>query len=505
MRVAESYSTYERILIIIAVLSVTLMQVLDTSIVNVSLPYIQGSLSASQDEVTWTLTSYLMASVIMMPLTGFMVDKVGRKRYLLICVIGFMLTSSLCGMSENLSELVLFRFAQGALGAGLIPLSQGIITSIYPAVQRGKAMAIWSTGVLAGPVLGPVIGGALTSIASWRWSFYINIPIGLVSLILIYRCVEETPHKQRQMDWFSLVLFAVAMSSLAYFLDRGNQQDWFNAHDIQATFGIAILGFWFFFKRSVAQHISPLFQLSLFKDRNFALATIILALTGISMYGTMMIQPILLANLLHYPILTTGLVMAPRGIAGMASMLWVGKIVARFNPKYLILLGVVLSSMGVYFSAGYSLNVDLWHLIYPQLIQGAGMGFIMVPLTTVAFITTPAASRMEAFGLYNLIKTLGFSLGITVTVLVFTHMSQVNWNQLVGHITLYTIPYGYVGQTSLADLHRLALLQNQVQAQSAMLSINNSYLFIFYSLLFMAPLVLLFTLKAQPQNGTVAK
>jgi DHA2 family multidrug resistance protein len=483
-----------RWLIIVAVMSATLMQVLDTTIVNVALPHMQGSLDATPDEISWTLTSYLVASAIFMPLTGYLSDRLGRKQYLLICIAGFTIASALCGASMNLTEIVSFRLLQGMFGAALVPLSQAIITDIYSEEERGKGMAIWGMGVMIGPILGPTLGGYLTQVANWRWTFYVNVPVGILAVLLAWRVLPNSEKKSRSMDWLGLLFISIAIGALQYLLDRGNQQDWFNASDIRNAALISCLSLIAFLLHSFWHPEKVVFNLRIFKDRNFTIASILLALMGLGMYGAMVIQPLMLENLLNYPVLTTGLVMAPRGISGMITMLFVGKIIHRVDPRYLITFGIICSMFGTFIGTLYSQNTNLFWFVWPLIFQGVGVSLIFVPLSTVAFSTLPETARVEGAGLFSLLRTLGSSIGISIATMVFTRQTQISWNQLGGFIQ----PYNTALQTYLNSLHLTvqqplagAILGNELNNQAQMLGFVDTYYFIMWGFLIMLPLVLL--------------
>src|SRR3954469_410875 len=338
---AELPSKRERLLITLAVMSATLIQVLDTTIVNVALPHMQGELGATSDQISWVLTSYLVSSAICMPLTGYFSDVLGRKRYLLISIAGFVAASALCGISQSLFQIVLFRLLQGVFGAALVPLSQAIMTESYPVEERGTAMVLWGLGVMVGPVLGPTLGGWLTDVASWRWTFYINLPVGALSLLLAWQFVPQSARRARRMDWPGFGLLALGIAGLQYVLDRGNQQDWFAATDIRLAAVLAVLGLALFLAYSLARPGRSVLDVRIFRDRNFAVACVLICALGLGMFGGLVIQPILLEQLLDYPIVTTGLVLAPRGLATALTMIVVGRLVARVEARWLISTGIL--------------------------------------------------------------------------------------------------------------------------------------------------------------------
>lgn len=493
----ELYKTItptQRFLITIVVMSATLMQVIDTTIVNVALPHMQGSLGASSDEITWTLTSYLVSSAIFMPLTGYLSDLLGRKRFLIISIAGFTLVSALCGASVTLGELVIFRLLQGIFGAGLVPLSQAILADIFPPEERGKAMAIWGLGVMVGPILGPTLGGYLTDISTWRWTFYVNIPVGIFTLLLS-NVLPDTEKKIRQMDWLGLALISTGIGCMQFVLDRGNHEDWFNSRQISIATYLCVTAFLGFILHSMQARSRSVFELAIFKDRNFVLASMLLGIFGLGLYGMMVIQPIMMQSLLNYSPLTTGFLMAPRGVAGMISMLVVGKLIMRVDPRHLVLFGIVISVSGINIQTNYSIyNISPFWIAFPMLIQGFGLGMIFVPLSTIAFTTLAPHLRTEAAGLFSLLRTTGGAMGISVVITLYTRSAQYFWNELSGYINPYNpAVYKYLQNVHLMPVDPLGaqVLGVELQRQSAMLAFVNVYAFIMYCFVMMVPLILM--------------
>jgi len=484
-----------RFMITLAVMSSTLIQVLDTTIVNVALPHMQGELGATTDQVSWVLTSYLVSSAICMPLTGFFSDVMGRKRFLLVCISGFVVASALCGLSQNIVEIVGFRLLQGVFGAALVPLSQAIMSDAYPPEERGKAMSIWGIGVMVGPVLGPSLGGWLTEFASWRWTFYINLPVGVLSFFLASQFVPDTQRRERRMDWAGFALMAVGLAGLQYVLDRGNQQDWFGAKDIRIGAALAVIGLVAFTFYSLKRGASAVFDVRIFRDRNFSMSCFLMAALGLGMFGGLVVQPILLEGLLGYPIVTTGLVMAPRGIASAVSMLVVGRLVSQVDSRLLVGTGLLLSALGSYAMTSYSLDVDKFHLIWPVILQGAGLGLIFVPLSTIAYATLERSRLAEAAGIYLLIRSLGAAIGISLITTVLTRQAQVIWNELGGHVTPYSASLAdYLRPLGMfpGDPQGAALVTQQIARQAQMGATLDVFLLITWSFLIMLPLLLLF-------------
>ncbi|AOV18267.1 multidrug MFS transporter [Acidihalobacter aeolianus] len=493
MSAAET-SARERLLITIAVMSATVMQVLDTTIVNVALPHMQGQLSATRDQISWVLTSYLVASGIFMPLTGYFTDRMGQKRYLMLSVGGFVLSSALCGISTNIAEIVIFRLAQGVFGAALVPLSQSLMVNTYPLEQRGRAMAIWGMGVMIGPILGPTLGGYLTEVLSWRWTFYINVPVGLLSLLLAWRVVPDTERRERRMDWTGFLLMGVAIGAIQYVLDRGNQDAWFSSNTIVLLSAIAACSLVAFIWHAIRAGEHAIFRLGIFRDRNFTTASLLIAVFGLGLYGTALVQPLMLEGLLSYPALTTGLVMAPRGIASMFSMMLVGRLIGRVEPRLLIAVGIVLASAGAWAMTLYNLDIDTFWSVWPIVLQGLGMGLIFVPMSTVAFSSLPPRDSAEAAGLFSLLRTIGSAIGISIVSTVLTQHTQIAWNQLGGHITPMNPAVDHylrrldLGADSPASVSVLGQLLHR---QADMVGFLDAFLLITWSFVIMLPLVLL--------------
>ncbi len=492
-------------LIVFAVMTATIMQVIDITIVNVALPKMQGALSATTDQITWVLTSYLVASAILMPLTGFITDRIGQKRYLLLSIGGFVAASALCGMASSLSEMVLFRLVQGVFGASLSPLSQSIMVQTFPPEKRGRAMAIWGIGVTAGPILGPTLGGWLTQVLSWRWDFFVNLPVGILAFFLAMIAVPETARKGRRMDWFGLAFLALAIAALQVVLDRGNTDDWFASNTIRILSFLSFAGLLCFLVHGLGRKAhDSIFDLRLFRDRNFASACILIAAMGLGMYGTLVLQPEFLENLLNYPVLTTGLVMAPRGFASMLGMFLVGRLINRVDARLLVLVGVILSLLGSFAMVDYSLNINLFWVIWPMLVQGIGMGMIFVPLATIAYSTLPVHKSAEAAGMFNLLRTVGSSIGISIVTTIFTEQSQVNWNVLGGHMNPSNPAFQhYLAAVGLPNLNLLGaqLLGGVLGQQAAMIAFVDCFMFIGWTFVFMIPLLLI--VKTPRRHGKV--
>jgi DHA2 family multidrug resistance protein len=493
-----------RIWIALAVMGATIMQALDTTIVNVALPHMTGDLGATTDTISWVLTSYLIGSAVFMPLSGFLTDRLGRKKYLLIAIAGFVATSALCGLAQSLPEMVLFRLLQGVFGASLAPLSQAIMLDTFPPESRGKSMALWAMGVMVAPVLGPTLGGWLTEVSSWRWTFYINIPVGIVSILLVMRYVPETALRERRMDWLSFSALAVGLIFGQVVLDQGASLDWFDSAIIRSSAVAAAVGLAFFVWRSLTAKSAPLFDLRVLKDRNFAVASFIATASGLGMFGGMLLLPIYLENLLGYPTVDAGLALMPRGIAMFVSMGLVGKLTGRFKPRDLILAGLVMSCAGAWLMTGISPDADGSVLFWPMVLQGMGMGFLFVPNSTLGFATIPRNLTTEAAGLYSMVRTIGSAVGIAVASTWLGHMTSVNWAELRASIT----PFSHQAAGYLARLHGAGqgldatILAGVVQQQASVAAFVNTFWLIAASFVAMFPLLLL--IKPIPKGAGAA-
>lgn len=482
-----------RALITLAVMAATVIQVLDTTIVNVALPHMAGELSASTDQISWVLTSYIVASSVLMPMTGYLADRLGRRRYLLISIAGFIASSALCGVAASLAEIVLFRLLQGVFGASLVPLSQAIMVDSYPIHERGKALAIWGMGVMVAPILGPTLGGWLTEAASWRWNFFLNIPVGALSLFLAARSVPDTPARSRPMDWWGLLFLGIFIAGLQYVLDRGQQEDWLDSASIRAATVMLAAGLALFVVHSLRTRRATLFDLTMFADRNFTAATIVAGAMGLSLYGGMLLQPVLFENLLGYPTLDTGLAMMPRGIGSLISMLIVGRMVGRVGAKPLIWFGIVAGVAGAWMMTRMDLDSGWLVMVIPLLLQGIGVGFVFVPLSAIAFASLPKGLATEAAGVYSLVRSIGASIGISIVSVSLTRGAQVNWEILRGFVNPYRaqvqpylpVPGAPEGATGLA------ILAGEVARQAAMLGLLHAFWVIVASFATMIPLVML--------------
>jgi DHA2 family multidrug resistance protein len=458
-----------RVLITISVMVASIMQALDATIANVALPRIQGSLSSTQDQITWVLTSYIIATAIMMPLSGWLAGQFGRKRVFLISIAGFTVASVLCGLAQTLPQMVVFRALQGLGGAALVPMSQAVLLDINPPERHGRAMAVWGMGVILGPIIGPALGGWLTDDYNWRWVFYINVPFGIISFLGVLTFLAESPRKRSRFDFFGFLTLSFALGALQMVLDRGPLKDWFGATEIWIEATIAAVGFYLFAVHTATAREHPFISPSLFRDRNFLTGNVFVFIVGVVLFATLALLPPLLQEHMGYPVFLTGLVTAPRGIGTLLSMLIVGRLIGRVATRYLILFGLLATAFSLWQMTEFSLLMDSGPIIWSGLMQGFGTGFVYVPLAAVAFATLNSQLRNEATAMFNLMRNIGSSIGISVVAALLARNTQVMHSALASHLTVYT---GAQGSPGGGDL---ALLNRQVTEQAAMIAYNDDF------------------------------
>lgn len=484
----------KRLLITLSVMLAAVMQIVDTTIVVVAMPHMEGSLSATPDQITWVLTSYLIASGVFMPLTGYFSDRFGQRRYLLISIVFFMATSALTGVSQDLDQVVLFRLLQGIAGASLMPLAQSILIRAYPPEERGKAMAIFGMAAIVGPVIGPTLGGFLTQVASWRWAFFINIPIGMLAFIGAFLYVPDTPIKPRRIDLIGFVYLLIALGAMQLVLDRGTEYGWYSSHFILIATIVSVLGYVFLLFHARAKSGPGILDLTLFKDRNYLISSLVYGSVMFNMFGALTLQPMFTESFLNIPVLTTGLLLAPRGIAAAITMQLAGRLLNYTGPRLLVLLGILLTTAGTWAMTEYNYNVGLWWLVWPIILQGFGMGLVFVPLTALAFATLPDERVTEASGLRQLIRTIASSVGTAASTAMLAHFSQQDWNRLGGHINLYNPALsGYLNGLHLSPKSAAgaSLLGRLLGQQSQMVSLVHVFAVFSFALLATLPLILL--------------
>jgi DHA2 family multidrug resistance protein len=431
--------TGRRLIVTVGVMAAVLLQVLDTTIANVALPHMQASLSATQDTINWVLTSYIVASAIALPISGWLADRVGRKRLLLISVVVFTAASVACATATSLSEMVLFRALQGVGGAFIVPLAQATLFDINPREKHGQAMALFGGGVMIGPILGPVLGGWLTDNYNWRWVFLVNLPVGILCILIMMRFMPTTETHKRKFDMFGFALLAIALASLQFCLDRGQQKDWFSSWEIILEAGLAIATGWMFLVHMITSN-HPLFDRQMFKDRNFATSLVFMAVTGVLLLAGLALLPPLLQNMYGYSVLQSGFLTAPRGLGTLFSMLIAGRLTGKVDSRLLVGIGVLCMGTSLYVMTGFAIDQPSRPVIMSGVVQGLGLGLIFVPLQTLAFETLPAKARTTGAALLNLSRNIGGSVGISVVSTELVRLTQVSHADMAAQITQNTIP-----------------------------------------------------------------
>jgi DHA2 family multidrug resistance protein len=478
-----------------SIMLATIMQGVDNTIANVALPHIQGSLSAAQDQIAWVLTSYIVAVAIMTPLTGWLAGRLGIKYVFLISVAGFTLASALCGSATSLTQLVIYRLLQGACGAGLVPLSQSVLMQINPPERHGQAIAIWGMGVMLGPIFGPMLGGWLTQDYSWRWIFYINLPVGLIASLGILIFIRDTRHTHREaFDFFGFITLSIAVGALQMMLDRGQLKDWFNSTEIWITAIVSGVGFYLFIVHTTTAKDRSFINLDLMKSPNFMAGTVLMFFVGGILSGTLALLPTMLQSLMNYPVFTTGLVTAPRGIGTMVAMFLVGRMINRVDNRLLILTGFLLTVLSLWQMTGFSLQMGMAPVVLSGILQGFGLGCTFVPLNTLALSNLPRHILTQGTAMRSLMRNLGGSIGISSLEALLIQNTQIVHSRLVEHLRpdnpLAQAPF-LAPPFSLTTPSGVAALNAEVTRQAAMVAYVNDYALMMVIVLLLIPLLLL--------------
>ena len=424
-------------IIAIAVMFGTFMEVLDTTVVNVSLPHIAGSLSATVDEATWVLTSYLVANAIILPITGWLANFFGRKRLLMMSVTGFTVASFLCGFAPTLTLLIVFRVIQGAAGGALQPLSQAVLLEAFPPEMRGKAMGFWGLGIVVAPILGPVLGGWLTDSYSWRWVFYINIPVGAASILMTRLFIFDPPYVRRtskSIDYWGIGMLAVGIGALQVMLDKGQQEDWFSSRLITMLMVVSISCLVAFVAHEL-RTANGVVNLRVFKDRSYSTGTFLMTTVGFVLYGSLVLLPLWLQTLLGYPPVQAGIALAPRGLGSFIGMPLIGAIMPKIDPRKFLASGLLLGGLTLFQLSRLNLNAGYWDFFWPQLVQGFSLAMLFVPLTTISMASIPKETMGNATSLFNLLRNLGGSIGIASVTTLIARYRQIHINVLGAHVT----------------------------------------------------------------------
>ena len=491
----------KRVLITICCMAATLMQALDSTIANVALPYMQGSLGASADEITWVLTSYITAAAIMTAPVGWLAARFGRKNLMIVCLIGFTLTSMACGAAQSLTEMVVFRLLQGTFGAALVPLSQSTLMDIYPADKRGQAMAIWGVGVMLGPILGPTIGGYLTDLYNWRWVFYVNLPVGIAAVAgLIVFMPKENANSALRFDFIGFGVLAMGIGAFQLVLDRGHSQDWFFSTEILVECVLAALGIYLFVVHMLTAE-KPFIPAALFRDRNFSAGLAMMFAVGVALVATAALMAPWLQTLANYPVAAAGLILSPRGIGTMLSMLLGGQLVTRMDPRLLIGAGLIGLSYSLWVMTTWTPDVSQFDIIATIFVQGFGLGLVFVPLQVVTFATLPGELRTDAASLMSLFRNVGSAVGVAVTSNALVRNAQIVHSQITETITPFNRALQAAHALDPTTSHGAALLDQIVSRQALIIAYIDDYkLMILTSL----PALLLLPLMRRPARNVAA-
>ncbi|HZE52543.1 MAG TPA: MDR family MFS transporter [Bradyrhizobium sp.] len=484
-----------RNMVTICAMTATIMQALDTTIANVALPYMQGSLSASQDQINWVLTSYIVAAAIMTAPVGWIANRFGRKRIFIICSAGFTIASVLCGLAQDINQMVLFRLLQGVFGAALVPLSQAVMLDTYALHERAKAMSIWGMGVMMGPIMGPSLGAWLTETYSWHWVFFVNLPFGIVTVLGLLVFMDETKaDRDLRFDWFGFAALAVGIGAMQVALDRGEQLGWLESNEIIAEIIVSIAGFYYFFAHSLTT-AKPFIQFAIFKDRNFVGGCVFMAVMGLVLFSTMALSSPYLQNVIGYPIITAGLLLASRGCGTFVAMMLVGRMMRYIEARTLIITGLSLTCLSLYYVTGWTDQTGVPEIVTLSIIQGFGFGLVFVPLTTVAFLTLPNHLRNDGTSMLTLMRNAASSIGISVVIAQLTEGSRRVYAVLNEHVT----PFNHAMQ--MPDVRGMLDMTTDAGRALADVMLNLQAQIIAFSLDYQ--MVMIFTLCAIPLAITI--
>jgi len=483
-----------RNMVTICAMTATIMQALDTTIANVALPYMQGTLSASQDQINWVLTSYIVAAAIMTAPVGWIANRFGRKRIFIVCSAGFTIASVLCGLAQDINQMVLFRLLQGVFGAALVPLSQAVMLDSYTLQERAKAMSIWGMGVMMGPIMGPSLGAWLTETYSWHWVFFVNLPFGFITVLGLIVFMDETKQNLAlKFDWFGFAALAVAIGSLQLALDRGEQLGWLESNEIIAEFIVSAVGFYYFLAHSFTTQ-NPFIQFGLFKDRNFVTGCIFMAVMGLVLYSTMALASPYLQNVIGYPIITAGVLLASRGCGTFVAMMLVGRMMRFFEARTLIVSGLLLTAFSLFEMTGWTDQTGASEIVTLSIIQGFGFGLVFVPLSTVSFLTLAGNLRTDGTSMLTLMRNIASSAGISIVIAQLTEGSRRTHAILVEHVT----PFNHAMQMpDVAGMFNMntdtgrAMADAMVNVQAQIIAFSQDYQLVMLFILCSVPLAIM--------------
>ena len=496
-----------RPMITLSIMLATIMQTLDSTIANVALPHMQGTLSASQDQIAWVLTAYIVASAIATPLTGWLCDRFGQKYIFLASITGFTVASALCGMSNTLAEIVLARLLQGVFGAALVPLAQVVLMEINPREKQGSAMAVWGMGVMVGPILGPTLGGWLTDSYNWRWVFFINVPIGVIAFYGMWRFIRPDPgRKSARFDVFGFTTLSLGLGALQLLLDRGQQNDWFSSTETWVEAVVALIAATYFVAHTVMTPARESFlDYRLLKNQNYVTGLLFIFIVGLVLYATRALTPTMLENLLGYPVATTGLVTAPAGIGTMLAMLIAGRIIGKVDLRLTLLVGFLVTAFALWQMTGYSLDLSETDIVWPGVIQGFGTGLVFVPLSAATFATLSPEMRAQGTSLYSLVRNIGSSIGISLVQTLLTRNTVIAHASLAERVTRGSSAWNNPAVAATFDVHNpagAALLDGAVTQQAAMIGYIDDFWFMLFLTLLVIPLLLLIR---PPRRGNIVE
>jgi MFS transporter, DHA2 family, multidrug resistance protein len=502
--VGETEQVAHRGIITVCLMVATLMQALDSTIANVALPYMQGSLSATSDQITWVLTSYITAAAIMTAPVGWLAARFGRKNLFILCLVGFTAASMLCGIAQSLTEMVVFRLLQGVFGAALVPLSQATMLDIYPPEKRGSAMAIWGMGVMVGPILGPTLGGYLTDLYNWRWVFYVNLPFGILAVAgLAFFMPKTRPQSGMRFDFIGFAVLALGIGALQLMLDRGQDKDWFGSSEIIVEAVLAGTGIYLFLAHLLTAE-RPFINPGIFRDRNYSSGLGVMFMVGSILVASSALLAPWLQNLANYPITTAGLVMAPRGVGTMGAMMIAGRLSGRADPRKLMAFGLVLLCLSTWLMTGWTPDVKESSVVVVTIVQGAGLGFVFIPLQVVSFATLPAQFRTDGTALLSLFRNVGSAIGLSIDSALLARNQQIVHAELAAHINPFNRPLqdtpGIGHMLDTATRHGAAMLDSIVNQQAMIIAYIDDFRFMMLSAL---PTFVLLLLMRRPT--TLAK
>jgi DHA2 family multidrug resistance protein len=496
---AHDFSAARKWIIALSVMLGTVLEVLDSSIVNVSLPHMQGSFSASVDEIAWVVTSYLVAAGIMIPMTGWIAERYGRKRYFVVSITTFVIASAMCGVAQSLDQIVLFRLLQGAAGAAMMPLSQAILMETFPPREQAMAMAVWGVGMMVAPIMGPTVGGWITDAATWRWNFYINVPIGTAAAFMVARFVDDPPYMRQlrrgRIDFLGIVCLVVTLGLGEIVLDRGERADWFQSPWVVYSTAAALISLVVLIWHELHTE-DPIVDLGILADSRFTLPVTLVIFLTFTLYGTAILNPVFLQELLGYTASKAGLVMAPRGIGTMAAMIVLGTMARRgYDIRPLVGIGFALVAFAMIAMAGLNLQSDIYRIVWPTVVQGVGTGLVFPGLSAAALSSMERFKMQRAASLYAVTRNLGAAIGTSYLTTLLIHRQQIQQSYLVEHVSVFTLPHlrmpgaqaNLYSEFAMGNRHGMGMLYGMLQRQAMMLSFNDIYRMLAVMMLLLVP------------------